>query len=66
MSFHVASMSADPRFMSKAERKELIRKLAEIEPQLALNLEEEVVDPYNTTIKRLEYAGYNVKMLKNN
>ncbi|MCK5559045.1 MAG: radical SAM protein [Thermoplasmata archaeon] len=61
VSFHVASMSADPRFMGKAERKKLIVKLSEIEPQLALNLEEEVVDHYNTTVKRLRYAGYNVK-----
>jgi uncharacterized Fe-S cluster-containing radical SAM superfamily protein len=60
VSFHVASMSADPRFMSKEERKKLILKLAEIDPQLALNLEEEVVDHYNTTVKRLKYAGYEV------
>lgn len=63
-SFHVASMSADPRFMGKEERKKLILKLSELEPQLALNLEEEVVDHYNTTLKRLEHAGYTVKAKK--
>jgi uncharacterized Fe-S cluster-containing radical SAM superfamily protein len=56
-SFHVAAMSADPRIMSPEERLSLIKRLAEIDPNLAFNLEEEVVDPYETTLARLKYAG---------
>jgi hypothetical protein len=47
--------------MNKVERKELVTKLSEIEPNLVKNLEEEVVDPYKTTLKRLDYAGWNTK-----
>jgi len=59
-SFHVASMSADPRFMGEDERKKLIKKLYDINPVLVDHLEEEVVDPYKTTIERLRYAGKEV------
>lgn len=59
--FHVASMSADPRFMSTEERMELVNHLAEIDPALIMDLEEEVVDPYDTTIRRLEYAGHDAE-----
>jgi uncharacterized Fe-S cluster-containing radical SAM superfamily protein len=55
-SFHVAAMT-DPRIMDSEERGELIKRLSDIHPQIARNLEEEVVDPYETTLKRLEYAG---------
>lgn len=58
VSFHVASMSADSRFMDKVEREELIKKLYSIEPAIVRNLEEEVVDPYKTTLERLRYAGW--------
>lgn len=55
--FRVASMS-DPRLMPKEERKELVKRLK------ALGyfdyLEEEVCDPYNTTLIRLEKAGWKV------
>ncbi len=61
VSFHVASMSADSRFMDKDEREKLIQKLYDIEPSLVLNLEEEVVDPYKTTVARLKYAGKKIK-----
>lgn len=61
VSFHVAAMSADPRVMGEKERESLILKLADIEPRLALKLEEEVVDPYKTTLRRLRYAGLNLK-----
>lgn len=61
VSFHVAAMSADPRIVTTEERENLIRKLAEIDPRLALNLEEEVMDGYNTTLARLEYANMKVK-----
>jgi len=57
VSFHVAAMSADPRIMTPEERRSLIERLAEIDPGLPLNLEEEVVDPYETTLARLKYAG---------
>jgi len=57
VSFHVAAMSADPRIMTVEERKRLVDRLAEIDVPLALNLEEEVVDPYKITLTRLKYAG---------
>ncbi len=57
VSFHVAAMSADPRIMSPEERGSLIQRLADIDPRLVSNLEEEVVDPYKTTLARLRYAG---------
>ena len=56
MSLHVAAMSADPRIMSPQERGGLIKRLADIDPKLVSNLEEEVVDPYRTTLARLRYA----------
>ncbi|RLG59649.1 molybdenum cofactor biosynthesis protein MoaA [Candidatus Geothermarchaeota archaeon] len=59
--FHVAAMSADPRIMSAEERISLFKRLAEIDKNLLLTLEEEVVDPYNTTLARLEYAGIRLK-----
>ncbi len=59
--FHVAAMSADPRIVEAEERGNLIRRLAEIDPRLVLNLEEEVMDSYNTTIARLKYANLRVK-----
>ncbi|MFQ6107639.1 MAG: radical SAM protein [Thermoplasmata archaeon] len=55
--FHVASMSADPRFVSPEERHGLVEHLAEIDSTLLASLEEEVVDPYDTTLRRPEYAG---------
>jgi uncharacterized Fe-S cluster-containing radical SAM superfamily protein len=61
VSFHVAAMSADPRIMTSKERENLIRKLAEIEPSLLLNLEEEVVDGYDTTLARLKFAGWRLE-----
>ncbi len=59
--FHVAAMSADPRIVETEERENLIGRLAEIDPRLVLNLEEEVMDGYNTTIARLKYANLRVK-----
>lgn len=61
VSFHVAAMSADPRMMAAEERRSLIERLAEIDLGLALNLEEEVVDPYKTTLARLKYAGLDLE-----
>lgn len=56
-SFHVASMTADARIISKQERQNLIDRLAKIDRALIRNLEEEVVDPYHTTLERLKHAG---------
>ncbi len=56
VSFHVAAMT-DPRLMSENERKELIERLAEIDPFVAANLEEEICDPYETTIVRMAAYG---------
>lgn len=55
--FHVAAMT-DPRIMDKKEREEIIKKLAKIDEWLALNLEEEVIDPYPSTIARLKLSGW--------
>ena len=61
VSFHVAAMSLDPRIMTPEERASLIKKLAEIDVNLLLNLEEEIVDPYETTLARLKFAGFKLK-----
>jgi len=61
VSFHVAAMSADPRITTPKERESLIRKLMEIDPALLLNLEEEVVDGYDTTLARLKFAGWKLE-----
>lgn len=60
VSFHVASMS-DSRIMSAGEREQLIKKLEEIDKNIVRNLEEEVVDPYRTTLFRLKQAGIKLK-----
>jgi len=60
-SFHVAAMSADPRITSSEERVSLLSKLAEINQNLLTNLEEEVVDPYQTTLERLKYARFKIE-----
>lgn len=59
-SFHVASMTADRRIVSKEERQKFVDRLAAIHPSLVRNLEEEVVDPYHTTLERLRHAGVNL------
>lgn len=56
-SFHVAAMTADPRIVSNQERQALIDRLGTIEPALVDHLEEEVVDPYRTTLERLRHAN---------
>jgi uncharacterized Fe-S cluster-containing radical SAM superfamily protein len=56
-SFHVAAMSADPRIVTQHERQSLLDRLASIHPSLVSNLEEEVIDPYHTTLERLQHAG---------
>jgi hypothetical protein len=51
-----AAAMTDSRIMPKEERKLLIQMLDEIDPKAnyAENLEEEVIDAYDTTIKRLK------------
>ena len=61
VSFHVAGMVDDPRIVSEDERVELVRRLAEIDTKLVLTFEGEVIDPYDTTLKRLEAAGLELK-----
>lgn len=56
VSFHVAAMT-DPRIMPVEEREILIKKLEDINEHIARNLEEEFVDPYRTTLIRLNKAG---------
>lgn len=58
-SFHVAAMT-DPRVMLGEERKALIEKLKAIDRSVAANLEEEVVDPYETTLARMVAYGIDV------
>ena len=59
--WHVAAMSLDPRIMTWEERFSLFKKLMEIDPLIVLLLEEEVVDPYDTTLLRLKVAGWELK-----
>ncbi len=56
VSFHVAAMT-DPRIMPKEERAELIERLRKIDTVIAANLEEEICDPYETTIVRMQAFG---------
>ncbi len=56
ISFHVAAMT-DPRIMPEEERRALIERLAEIDPVVAANLEEELCDPYETTLVRMTAYG---------
>lgn len=57
ISFHVASMS-DPKLMQNSERKKMLNKLREI--GYLKYLEEEICDPYNTTIVRIKAAGFDI------
>lgn len=56
LSFHVACMS-DFRVMPEKERRSLLKKLNEIDTNLVRHLEEEAVDPYRTTLARMEAYG---------
>ncbi len=56
VSFHVAAMT-DRRVMDEEERKNLIKKLSGIDLALGIHLEEERIDPYDTTLERLKRAG---------
>ncbi|MDI6846630.1 MAG: radical SAM protein [Candidatus Bathyarchaeia archaeon] len=53
--FARAAAMTDPRIMPKKERKILIEKLSEIDPRYRKGeLEEETIDAYDTSIKRLK------------
>lgn len=53
--FARAAAMTDPKIMPKKERKILIEKLSEIDPRYGRGeLEEEVIDAYDTSIKRLK------------
>jgi len=51
VSFHVAAMT-DSRVMPREERSKILSKLKELDKRL--RLEEEVIDPYDTTLMRLK------------
>ena len=57
VSFHVAAMS-DPRLMPPAERRAMTRKLEGI--GYREYLEEEVCDPYRSSLVRLKAAGFQI------
>ena len=68
-----AAAMTDPGVMPEAERKILIEKLSKIDPRiLSEGLEEEEIDSYDTTLKRLkaftdtEFAGRLEKTLESN
>lgn len=53
--FARAAAMTDPKIMPKEERKLLIQKLSEIDPRYEKDeLEEEVIDAYDTSVKRLK------------
>jgi len=57
VSFHVAAMT-DPRLMPRDERQNLLRHLRET--GYTDWVEEEVCDPYRTSLVRLEKAGFGI------
>ncbi|KPJ64032.1 MAG: hypothetical protein AMJ45_06535 [Syntrophobacter sp. DG_60] len=58
-----AAAMTDLRIMTFTERKILKEKLYEIDPSLSVSLEEESIDPYPDTIKRLKAAKTKIKRL---
>lgn len=57
----MAAVSTDPRIMRPRGRLSLIKKLAEIDPRLALDLEEGVIDGYDAILARQKYAGFKLE-----
>ncbi len=64
VSFHVAAMT-DGRIMSNEERENLLKKLSVIDIDLVTHLEEEHIDPYETTLERLKHANVKLEWGKN-
>ena len=60
VSMHAASMT-DSRLMPKKEREAIIRRLLTIDKRTALDLEQEICDPYPNTLERLRLAGIELK-----
>ena len=52
--FSRAAAMTDPEVMPRGEREILLNKLSQIDRELALDLEEEQIDAYETTISRLK------------
>jgi len=61
ISFHVAAMT-DPRIMPRDEREALVEMLRSIDEGIERNLEEEAVDPYDTTLFRVRQAGIKLEL----
>ncbi|MEW5761252.1 MAG: radical SAM protein [Candidatus Thermoplasmatota archaeon] len=59
VSFHIAVMS-DRRIMDRKEMENLILKIASIDRSLLNSIEEERVDPYDTSLARLKAAGFKI------
>lgn len=57
VSFHVACMS-DPRLMPAAERESMLRTLEGT--GCGCCLEEEICEPYSTSVARMEHAGFDI------
>jgi len=56
VSFHVAVV-VDPRFTTEEEKKIIYQKLADINPSIRKNVEEELLDPYPHALVRLRAVG---------
>lgn len=56
VSFHVAVV-VDPRFTSQEEKDTIYSRLAEIDPSIRRNIEEEFLDPYPHALVRLRAVG---------
>ena len=52
--FSRAAAMTDPKVMPRGEREILIEKLGKIDPALAVDLEEEQIDAYETTMSRIK------------
>jgi hypothetical protein len=52
--FSRAAAMTDPSVMSREEREILINRLSEIDRELGIDLEEEEIDAYETTISRVK------------
>lgn len=60
-SFHVATMTDDPRIVTPKERESCLDRLASIHPALVRHLEEESIVPYPNAVERLRKAGHHWK-----
>lgn len=56
LSFHVAVMT-DPKLMPRDERRAFLERLRSMDPVVVANLEEEMCDPCETTLVRMDVYG---------